>query len=284
MHDFAAIAGVPIKEKRLGHVADFCPLCRGVQPFELMQVFVPAAGIAGQERLTADNRYFVSDPDADLPSHTRRCQNCRVSYTADALKYENIAKRNPEALDELITLTQPNVRKVYEARMALEERVRTAPHALTPETRGQLLAEPFRLLSPEVESRFGGQGRFDLRSGIACVVTVVSGLVALCAVGVHYADLRRGAKADRFLWMALAFWLPTLVYAIWEMLGAGRRYIERRIVPQLARTLSPLNPTPEELEAILSDYRQAGSKIGIRVSPQALAQCLASSPAAAIVC
>ena len=59
-----------------------------------------------------------------------------------------------------------------------------------------------------------------------------------------------------------------LALVAWQGLGSGARFFKKDIYPPLARSLSPLRPTDEEIETMLRELRQAGHKIGKKTKAQ----------------
>jgi hypothetical protein len=61
----------------------------------------------------------------------------------------------------------------------------------------------------------------------------------------------------------------------WQISLSNRRFIRRSIIPILARTLKPLKPSKEELEAALADLTKLRHKIGRKLSSHDLLTALA---------
>ena len=62
--------------------------------------------------------------------------------------------------------------------------------------------------------------------------------------------------------------LSGLSVIIWQLIGSGSRFMRREIIPVLARSLAPLQPTQQELEAVVNEIRQGTHKIGRKVKPE----------------
>ena len=157
--------------KRLGYVADFCPLCREVRAFELKRV-----GLAG-------HIYYITLTEGDLVGHERRCASCDTDFNA---KPEIYARPSGESrpVRELIPLTFPNLATYYAARLAVEKALRDPFAKISQQDRMALIKEPFSLLSPKAEERF----RASLIDGQAIAVffaaLFVGGMVATGLVAV----------------------------------------------------------------------------------------------------
>jgi hypothetical protein len=53
-----------------------------------------------------------------------------------------------------------------------------------------------------------------------------------------------------------------LALIAWQLAASGPRFMRREIIRTLARSLKPLRPTQQELEAVISEIRQGTHKIG----------------------
>jgi hypothetical protein len=61
----------------------------------------------------------------------------------------------------------------------------------------------------------------------------------------------------------------------WQISLSNRRFIRRNIIPILVRTLKPLKPSEEELEAALAELTKLRHKIGRKLSSRDLMTALA---------
>ena len=61
----------------------------------------------------------------------------------------------------------------------------------------------------------------------------------------------------------------------WQISLSNRRFIRRNIIPILARTLKPLDPSKEEVEAALAELTKLRHKIGRKLSSGDLMTALA---------
>ena len=93
---------------RMGYVADFCPLCRSIERFELSRV-----GMVG-------HIYYLSIGKGQLVAHETRCLACNFSQEVDATKFKQPAKQLSEN-EQLVSNTFPNIYEHYRERLTTEE-------------------------------------------------------------------------------------------------------------------------------------------------------------------
>lgn len=232
--------GKKIVYRKLGYVADFCPICRSIQPFELKRVG------------SAAHVYYISVGEGALVGHERTCLECGTGLRADPDGYTSVAgKAGP--LPVLLAETFPNLEHLLSERMLLEQKVRNDPAALTVDERRALIQQPFALLSAKVERRFEST-HIDLHTGLALVAAL-----ALMVLGGAVIRARFPIADDLILMLAV---LPGLALVTWKGIGTGRRYMKREVIPVLATSLKPLQPTEDELRSVLADLKRLGHKIG----------------------
>lgn len=135
------IWGTKIVYRKLGHVADFCPLCIGARAFSLERI-----GAAGHV-------YYVTVGDGDLVDYQRVCLDCHNIFRADPEHYATISK-TLLPLPDLIKETFPNLAAAHKERLVLESKIRSAPLALPDDVRRNLIMEPFLLLSAKVTDHY----------------------------------------------------------------------------------------------------------------------------------
>jgi hypothetical protein len=234
---------------RLGYVAHFCPICRGPKPFEIKRV-----GSAG-------HLYYISFGSGKLLGYERTCQECGTVLQAEPADHVAIAQRLAP-LPELIRNTFPQLEQVFAARLALEERIRFNPAALSADERQALIRSPFLLMSAKVDQRFA-RTHIDMGLGLA-----IAGAVAMTLFGPGMVQLvAPGAGGGKLVLVFLALGLAGIV---WQAFAARPRFVRRAVLPVLARALRPLKPTQHELESIVSELGQLKHKMAKRIDVPAL--------------
>lgn len=226
-------------ETSLGQVADFCPICRDLRPFELFR-----AGMAGQ-----------------LLGHVKQCHHCGLKLGADPAQYASVAPLSPTSLEVLVARTFPGIWMKYADRLKLEEDLRRQPGAVAPEAKEGYLMEPWVLFNGVVEQLFAGKAPLDLPSGFGCLGTLVLAIPLLVL-----AALARDLPTKYALLLGL---LLVLVggagFTLWQLSLRPQRYVRRKIVPFLALALKPLAPTRPELEACFNKCRNLRMKIATAI-------------------
>jgi hypothetical protein len=228
--------------RKQGYVADFCPICREPRAFELKRVG------------SASHIYYISVGEGQLVGYERTCLTCRTPARAEPSTYASVAKTLPAGLPELQAQTYPNLAAALSERLALEERVRTAPSSLQPEERQALIRSPFVLLSPKVEKRFAST-HIDGKAGLTILAAIVLVILGTFVIGVAVPESAMDIAIAVMLALAAAL-------VIWQVRAGGRRFMKREVVPVLAQTLAPLRLTRTEVDAILQELRKAKHKIG----------------------
>ncbi|HEV7403293.1 MAG TPA: hypothetical protein VGO11_10215 [Chthoniobacteraceae bacterium] len=232
--------------RKQGYIADFCPLCREVRAFELLRIGL------------ASHLYYVSFGQGRLAGHLQRCLECRFEMPVDPGHYASIGDRQAvKDLEQLILLTNPQLRQNLADRLATEARLRHSPASLTPEMREALLLESFKLVNPEVEMRYKQETQLDKPAGLGCFGTII-----LSALLFYGASLVPTPTQEQALLGAAIFCGLGIVYTFVQIGLAPRRWLRARIVPLLAGALEPLQPTREELQSCLQRCEIAGLKIG----------------------
>ena len=237
--------------RKKGYVADFCPLCRTPNSFLLERV-----GSAG-------HIYGISFGEGKLVGFERTCQECGIAFAADPNTYVSFLKK-PASLNELVIQTFPNLRVVLRERLALEEKIRQSPKTLAREERDALIRSPFLLLSAKVEKRFSAV-HIDKGVGLSMIAAL-----ALVLVGLE--GLKPIAPPDSQAELITIFFATGLSIVVWQIVMSGKRFMRRQIVPLLAKSLRPLQPSEPELAAALSELKKSKYKIGKKLKLEDLAE------------
>lgn len=255
------VHGTKRVERRIGYVADFCPVCRCPQAMRLLRIGL------------ASHIYFISIGGGKLVAHLAECLSCGVQTVTDPLRYASVEKRPAADLERLIESTFPNLRTAYAERLALEEDIRKNPHALPADVRMEFVVEPFRLLNPMAEQRFQNSTQMDKQSGIGCLATILIPVLLVWA-----AHLIGKGDSDMALYVALGAGGVIFLYTMVQLHLAPGRYVRGKMIPILAKALRPLEPSKEELADCLSRCKTAGMKVGGHVKLDTLIPELIRAP------
>lgn len=245
------VLGRKLVYRKLGHVADFCPICRKPRPFALQRI-----GSAGHV-------YYVSVSQGELVGFERTCLKCHTVYNAEPTHYAKVA---PKLLpwNDMVRQTFPNLHEAWADRLALEQQVRDNPHTLSAQDRHALIRNPFLLLSPKVEKQFAST-HMDKEVGFA-LLGAVALLVTVPAIAHVIAPDEGGLGVLVALGLGIAL-------VVWQMAMTGGRFMRRQVVPVLAQCLQPLQPTPGELQAVMAELKTLKHKMGTKLKlPELYAQ------------
>jgi hypothetical protein len=232
-------------ERKIGMVADFCPICREVRSFQLIRVGL------------ASHVYYVSFGEGQLAGHRIRCSECGVNLGVNPTRYAKTETDARVNLETLIRDTFPNLRETNAARLELEAKIRRTRSSLSADEYRRLLMEPFALLNPQVEQRFAKSTEMDKQSGIGCLGTLLVG------AALFFGSLKfSGPTQDQILLAALIFVVIGTAYTLVQMhLGPGR-FFRAKILPMLVKSLKPLQPTREDVADCMERCKTLGLRIG----------------------
>lgn len=225
--------------RRLGYVADFCPICRDLRTFTVKRVGL------------ADHIYYVSFGEGRLVGHTRTCTACDIDLNARPEIYKELhARKLPPP--QLAALTRPGWEQAHAARLAVERDLISPFGKVAPDIRQALIREPFDLLASRIEERFSAR-QLDWPTATAIV-----GLVLLLGIAAEIAN-KFPAASDVAYAAALIIGFVAIGVQIYGIKG---RFFRKKLFPPLGLALRSLKPTAVELEAVLKDMKAQGKKIG----------------------
>lgn len=231
-------------------MADFCPICREIRPFQLVRVGM------------ASHIYYVSFGEGKLAGHIIRCGTCGVELSVDPTRYATTENDPRIGLEALIRDTFPGLRELHAERLKVEDRIKRARASLTQDERNRLMMEPFALLNPLVEQRFANSTEMDKPAGLGCLGTLLVG------GGLFFGSLAfRGPTQDRILIAAAILFAVGTIYTFVQMHLGPSRFFRARVLPSLLKSLKPLKPTREEIAGCIDRCNTLGLKIGKVAKP-----------------
>jgi hypothetical protein len=249
-------------EKTLGYVAELCPICRAAKVFRISRV-----GVAG-------HIYFIPMGEGELADHIGQCQECGTKISVNPTKYQAFEQQSTTEIERLIQSTFPIFRSVYAERLEILDRLKK--HKSVPTYNRHLwLMEPFECLAVDAEERYAN-ARFDKESGIGCVGTMLLLVFLIC--GSSAVGSSSLAGNIMFLVMGLVV-IVGPIYTLVQVALAPNRYVQRSIIPRLAKSLSPLNPGKEEITQCLSMLQTQRFRIGRKINPEKLWQAIQKNQA-----
>lgn len=237
--------GRRVSRKKIGYVADFCPMCRVPQAFLLRSVSAYR------------HVYFI--PTSPASSEFERiCQGCEIALRG-APKYYKASPSKPVRVEDIVRTSFPTLREHYADRLRIEEALKEDPFSLSNDLRYALVEQPFKLLSPLVQFR---------RASLDWVVAVA--LVAGCSMLFLVPALADVLHVDHQEAVFGVMGMAGLILFIGSIVTEPRRYIKRKIVPRIANTLAPVRPTEAEISAVLNRMRGAKQRIALLRAPRLL--------------
>lgn len=228
--------------RKLGYVADFCPICRQARCFALRRV-----GMAGHV-------YYLTAGQGELVGFERICASCAATVQAQPERYLALAKKTA-SLEELKRVTFPGLDEACAAELRLAQQIRDDPATINGTDRHALIRHPFLLLSPRVEQRFAST-HMDKE-----VVFALIGAVLLLMLGPRATMALLPDEPEAAM---LGLVVAAVLLVVWQVAMARLRFLRRQIFPVLATSLQPLKPAQAEIERVMAELAQLGHKIGCK--------------------
>lgn len=278
----AVVWGQKERATFLGFAADYCPICRTIQPFAVHRISV------------VSHIYWVPTGKARPVAEVGTCTVCGTGMPVDAKVYSGFSRQEHGDLKGLIAATHPAAVKIYQQQTQLAQLA--ARGKLGVEQRAELLSQPFQLLAPLAESLYARKKTAAQPSAVSLAVALFSPvhvihtskptaqlsfpatLCVLVAVFGPIASLVAGMIASPngqpmplvYVFAAVGSLVGGIVATVIASRIHRTRTIARRVLPLLTQSLAPLEPTPPELKAVMAAYSSAGYRIGDVCSPEQL--------------
>lgn len=234
--------------KKMGYVADFCPMCRTIRPFQLDRV-----GLAGHV-------YYITVGKGELVGYAKKCMNCKTILNGKPDLYREVSKKLVEQ-GELQRTTFPDLQTKYAERLKMEQTIKHSLGSLSAETRREMIREPFVLLNPIVEQRFKAT-QIDKYTAFTLLAVLVL-FPFLLSLGNKIAPTSTGEITLGLLLAGVA------AVSVQGFLQTGR-YFDKKVFPVLVPALQPLKPTAEEITSVIAELRKAERKFGKKLKLSAL--------------
>ena len=243
--------GTRAKFRRVGRVADFCPVCRTPQAFHLIRIGI------------ASHLYFISIGQGTLHGYESRCEGCGGLWPTDGRRYRHTSGNEELGIDELMERTFPGLAEAYADELATARLVAAGKCPATART--DLLYEPMIALNYGVERQVTHREYGPIQRRIGWATLGV--LIVLLLFMYIYPE----GAGERFLlqFFAITF-LALFAASAYCLLTAMGSYLGRVTIPALARSLAPLEPTQGELAAALLELKKRGLRIGRKVKAKRL--------------
>jgi hypothetical protein len=237
-----------------GYVADYCPVCRAARAFSVQRI-----GMAWHV-------YYVTVSKGELAGYQRTCCDCGMVLPMEVGHYSHLS---PEQLPlvQLEQATNPHLSIRHADALAAAARLREAPLMLDESERRRQIDAALRLQADALEV-YDATVRLDRE-----VWWSIAGAFAFCAVVL--AALKQQAPENLDNGFIIAFFLG-LGAVGWQLSQMGERFLQREILPKLARSLAPLQPRPAEIDEAFDRLREQGRKLAQRIDSARVQQAIAA--------
>ncbi|WP_170298967.1 hypothetical protein [Massilia eburnea] len=194
--------------------------------------------------------YYISSGEGKLVGHERTCTSCGAFSYADPKDYAGISKSSGP-METLKRETYPGLDEALAPRMELEAKVKAAPHLLSEEERLGLVFSPINLISPTVEKHFATT---HMDAGVALAI---GGGVALCFLGATIGNSIAPEFGPQGVVAGLVIGAGLV---IWQLIAAGPRFMRKEILPLLAKSLAPVQPSEAEVNRVLLELKKGAAQ------------------------
>lgn len=235
-----------------GYVADYCPVCRAARAFSVQRI-----GMAW-------HLWYVTVSKGELAGYQRTCCDCGMVLPLEVGHYRQLSAEQLPLL-QLEQTTNPHLSIRHADALAAAARLREAPLLLDAAERRRQIDAALRLQADALDE-YEAATRLDRE-----VWWSIGGAFAFCVVVLM--ALRQQAPQNLDKGFILAFFLGLGAVA-WQLSQMGERFLQRDLLPKLARALAPLQPQQAELDEALARLRDQGRKLAQRIDSARLMQAL----------
>ena len=230
----------PVEEKTklkpAGRVADFCCICRTVQPFRVYE--------------TRETTYFLMIPLRFTRSSSFKaaCGECGLMIPIQTDLYHSFSKNRHADLVELTQQTFPDIREIREPRLALEQQRQGDAATISPEDRSHLLEEPLRATAWMLHDLSSMTSETDHKAKDGCLLSALC-FLALMFVMFLFED---NVFVQNTWWILI---LLMIYFGVRNIIYRFRRVVRKLrsdVYPMIGRALNDLSPTREELKTAAS--------------------------------
>lgn len=238
------VLGTTRKRRQLGHVAEFCAICRDFRPVTVTRLSEVA------------HLYYIPLGRGRTVLHELKCRTCGTVTAAERASYAGFVKEPPADIADLAEATNPDIMETYESRLNLEDRLEKG--RVTRAERLSLIAEPLTALEFMVKQK--ASGSIPTAAGVAIIAALALGTCAAVAWGSG-----RGAQS-----VAVTFSVLTACaagVAVVSFRNGHGRWIRRWAIPRVVQALRSIRPSREELAEVFAGLRAARLTVGRRLRP-----------------
>ncbi|WP_028103169.1 hypothetical protein [Pseudoduganella violaceinigra] len=237
-----------------GYVADFCPVCRAARAFSVQRI-----GMAWHV-------YYITLSKGELAGYQRTCCDCGMALPMEAGHYSRLSVEQLP-LAQLEQATNPHLSLRHADALAAAARLREAPLLLDESERRRQLDAALRLQADALDE-YEATTRLDKE-----VWWSIGAAFAFCAAVLTV--LRQQAPQNMDTGFIIAFFL-SLGAVAWQLSQMGERFLQRSILPKLARSLAPLQPSQTELDEAFQRMGEQERKLAKRIDSARVQQAIAA--------
>lgn len=237
-----------------GYVADYCPVCRAARAFSVQRI-----GMAW-------HLYYITISKGELAGYQRTCCDCGMVLPLEVSHYSQLSAEQLPLL-QLEQTTNPHLSIRHADALAAAARLREAPLLLDQAERRRQVDAALRLQADAFDT-YNTTVHLDGEVWLSIV-----GAFVFC--GVVLAALRQQAPENMDTGFIIAFFL-SLGAVAWQLSQMGERFLQREILPKLARSLAPLQPSQAELDEGFERLREQGRKLARQIDSTRVQQAIAA--------
>lgn len=232
--------GTKIVHEKLGHIAAYCIICRGVMACDAVAV------------VSVDYIYYFPSGTRRTVDYYRRCASCKFKSSLTTDEIDAVVPDEDGCIEASLARCRPEVRDELNLRRSWDELTRGGKGDSG--LRIQLIQEPFALLSHQLERRLSTV-QFDRWSVVGAVLVVVVPVLLAARFPGLYLDDGPGIA------ILVAAGGVFLIATIALVMSDGQRFAREILQPLLVRSLAPMRPSSRELDHAFRVSAANGSEL-----------------------
>jgi hypothetical protein len=195
-----------------------------------------------------------------------QCKECATKVVTDESRYASIAKTAGTDFAALASATMPDLPERLGARLAFEKQLTEGTVKVDPDTRKEMLIEPFVILEGLIAERNVSAG-MDRPTSLGCLGTL---LLLMGMVAILVFSKLSVRTVDYVVATGLTVVGAGAIYTFAQMCLSMRRYARSQVLPRLVTSLAKLRPTEAEIAETLATCKKAKMKVARAVKADAL--------------
>lgn len=223
-----------IFKRRLGYVADYCPVCRGIRCFAFCEE-------RSQRRVN-----IIPIGKSKLIRIVKQCTDCYGILPAERTDYALLLQDSDVPMGTLIKETFPRVEQVYNEELKLGVRYRNMPA----ERQWQYFIRPFLAIAEDFVDRFPKHDYVvSNRAATSGILTLVLFFGFMHLSGrFHQPGLRLG-----FAIVSMCSLVGGFVFTYSILKFSPHQQVKKNVYPRLATSIADLSPSVEMVERAINE-------------------------------